>query len=225
MTDAPRQIAVVRDHDELVDALRARKDALGLSDQFVDECCFETGGHCNQVLGPSRRKNLGRKSLDGLLITLGCALVLVEDAERVRFMEAQWESRVAYNIRPHLNRVSRAAVERVKPAIFSEMGRRSGEIRNTQQTVWCASKIGRKGGRATARNLTREQRAQSARRAAIARWAKAKKTDAQLTGKHASKGLSADKKRASTSTPRKKRGTSREKPAPNGHFRASTANR
>jgi hypothetical protein len=37
-----------------------------------------------------------------------------------------------------------------------------------------AARLGRKGGRATARNLTPEQRIESARRAAMARWAKAK---------------------------------------------------
>jgi len=38
-----------------------------------------------------------------------------------------------------------------------------------------AVELGRKGGKATARKLTPEQRRESARRAAQARWAKAKK--------------------------------------------------
>ena len=170
MTDAPRQIAVVRDHDELVDALRARKDALGLSDQFVDETCFETAGHCNQVLGPSRRKNLGRKSLDGLLITLGCALVLVEDPERVRMMERQWERRVAYNIRA-TQRVSRSAVERVKPFIFSQYGRKGARRANAYATAAQASRNGRKAARARARKLSARRRREIAKKAALARWA------------------------------------------------------
>jgi hypothetical protein len=38
------------------------------------------------------------------------------------------------------------------------------------------AKFGKKGGKATAKNLTPEQRKASARKAAKARWAKAKKT-------------------------------------------------
>jgi hypothetical protein len=38
-----------------------------------------------------------------------------------------------------------------------------------------AVELGRKGGKATARKLTAEQRKESARRAAQARWAKTKK--------------------------------------------------
>ena len=168
MTDAPRQIAVVRDHDELVDALRARKDALGLSDQFVDETCFETAGHCNQVLGPSRRKNLGRKSLDGLLITLGCALVLVEDPERVAFMEAQWESRVAYNIRPHLNRVSKAAFERVKPAVLQELSAIGNAARRVKLPRKEQVRIARKAARARAR-LPKAMRSEISRKGWVTR--------------------------------------------------------
>jgi hypothetical protein len=36
------------------------------------------------------------------------------------------------------------------------------------------AKFGRKGGKATARNMTKQERADSARRAAQARWGKAK---------------------------------------------------
>jgi hypothetical protein len=42
------------------------------------------------------------------------------------------------------------------------------------------AKFGRKGGKATARKLTKQERAESARRAAQARWEKAKaKKDAK----------------------------------------------
>lgn len=40
-----------------------------------------------------------------------------------------------------------------------------------------AVSLGRKGGRARAKNLTAQQRRESARKAVNARWAKAKKND------------------------------------------------
>lgn len=156
----PRLLGRARDHDELVDLLRARKDALGLSDEFVDDSCFDTRGHCNQVLGPSRKKNLGRKSLDGLLITLGCALVLVEDPERIAFMEAQWEKRIAHKIHFPKNRVSKSAVERAKPVVYEETGRIGGMVRAHLLTPKQRSEIARKAGKASGRARRRKKIAQ-----------------------------------------------------------------
>jgi general stress protein YciG len=42
------------------------------------------------------------------------------------------------------------------------------------------ARLGRKGGTATARNRTKEQRSEAARKAVQARWAKLEKTVAQL---------------------------------------------
>jgi hypothetical protein len=44
--------------------------------------------------------------------------------------------------------------------------------------------LGRKGGKATAKNRTAEQRSKAARRAVEARWAKAKKTLDELEKKN-----------------------------------------
>jgi hypothetical protein len=43
------------------------------------------------------------------------------------------------------------------------------------------SKLGKKGGKARAKNLTRQQRTDAARRAAEARWAKTRKLVDQVT--------------------------------------------
>lgn len=170
----PRAIATVRDHDELVDALRARKDALGLSDKFVDDTCFDTPGHTNQVLGPSRKKNLGRKSLDGLLITLGCALVLVEDPERIAFMESQWEARVAHKIHFPQHRVSKSVVKRARPVVLRSYGAIGGQVRAFLLSPKQVSKISTEGARARAKKLTKRRRSEIARKAVNARWQRAK---------------------------------------------------
>jgi len=154
----PRHLGTARDHDALVDLLRARKDDLGISDQFIDEACLSPG-HCGKVLGPMRVKTLGRQSLDGLLIALGCALVLVEDPEHIAMMEAQWEKREAAKVHFPPRRVARSAIERIKPVIFSELARLGGAER--------------------ARCLPGKHRRKIAQKAARARWRKARSAERQ----------------------------------------------
>jgi|SRR5215472_7448692 len=149
----PRPLGLARDHDSLVDLLRARKEELGLSNEFVDEACL-TPGWCQKLLGPSRVKTLGRQSLDGLLISLGCALVLVEDLEHVRLMEAQWERRQAIKVHQPRRRISDEAMRRISPMILGERARLGGLVR--------------------AQLLTSKQLSEIASKAARARWRKAR---------------------------------------------------
>lgn len=170
---APQQLGTATCHDELVDLLAARKEALGLSNAFVDQRWDYAPGMTDKYLGPAREKTLGRQSLDDLMQVLGVSLVIVEDVKKIQQEADGWEERKRGYA--HSPRVSKKSIERAKPVIFSQMGTKSGAKRNAQLTVWCASKIGRKGGRATARKRTKEQRSQAARKAALARWRKPKR--------------------------------------------------
>jgi hypothetical protein len=115
---AARTLGTARDHDSLVDLLLARKAELGLSDAWVDENAL-SAGHCQKL--SSRERNLGRSSLDGLLIVLGCSLVLVEDADRVRLIRPQWEQRKESKVHPSRSPAAAAAIERCRRTILREL--------------------------------------------------------------------------------------------------------
>jgi hypothetical protein len=50
--------AVVRSRDELVELLRDRKSALGLSNVFIESQLHMADGGADKVLGPSRVKGM-----------------------------------------------------------------------------------------------------------------------------------------------------------------------
>jgi hypothetical protein len=108
-----------RSHDELVDLLRARKDEIGLSDGFIDECALSAGA-CSKLFG-TREKGLGRSSLDGLLIALACSLVLVPDPDRERMMRPQWEARQNAKVHPPQGRIAIATIDKVRRSILRDL--------------------------------------------------------------------------------------------------------
>jgi hypothetical protein len=76
---AMRRLAVVSDYSELVAALRARAEALDVSNLTLDEVTGLPSGYSGKVLG--RSQILGRLSLGLLLDALGLRLVVIEDPE------------------------------------------------------------------------------------------------------------------------------------------------
>jgi hypothetical protein len=90
----PRPIGVAHSWDELRDVLRARKDALGVSFETVDDVAGLTLGYSAKLFG-SRHRNFGPRSLDAVLPTLGVCLIVVEDPEQLarlqsRLVKSEW---------------------------------------------------------------------------------------------------------------------------------------
>lgn len=168
------QLGTARTHDELVDILAARKEALGLSNRFIDTYWSYAEGMTDKYLGPTRIKTLGRQSLDDLLMVLGVSLLVVESPEKIAHMERQWEKRKPGYA--HSPRVSKKSIEKAKPVILRENGAIGGKVRAYLLSSKQASTISRKGGRGRAKSLTKRQRSDIARKGATARWKKARET-------------------------------------------------
>jgi hypothetical protein len=82
-----RRIAVVSDYAELVSCLRARAEALNISNETLDGVTGLTSGYAGKLLSRRFRRTLGRVSLGVLLAALGLRLVVEEDPaalDRVR---------------------------------------------------------------------------------------------------------------------------------------------
>jgi hypothetical protein len=72
-------------------ALRARNDALDLSDAAVDAIAGLTSGHTGKVLGPSREKRPLTYKLLSIIGALGLAIQLVEDPDAT--VARRWQPR------------------------------------------------------------------------------------------------------------------------------------
>ena len=81
---------LIRSIDDLVAAVRARRDELNLSHKLLDDLAGLQSGYTSKLLAPNRVKNLGALSLPALLGALGVALVLVEDSAQAERMRDKW---------------------------------------------------------------------------------------------------------------------------------------
>ena len=72
---------------ELLDVIRARRDALNLSHETIDDLAGFPAGYTGKLLSPNPIRGVGYMSLGAVMGALGIALVAIEDsaaAERVR---------------------------------------------------------------------------------------------------------------------------------------------
>ena len=86
MIGPPQVLAEATCCDELVDAFRARKTALRLSNEAIDHIIPLAAGHCDKLIGPSQTRGLSQLSLDGMLAALALKLIVVVDPDQVARM-------------------------------------------------------------------------------------------------------------------------------------------
>lgn len=164
-------IATIRCTDDLVEALRAIKAKLELSNDFVDAVGGLTRGHTDKVLGPTRAKNISPMTLDTFLEVFAVELHMVVNLDAVKRMEARWEQITPDRIRLTANRISVKLLARANPIIMRENGRKGGIARVCQQGASLADNC-RRAGRARMRKLTKKERSALARKGGIAKAAK-----------------------------------------------------
>jgi hypothetical protein len=77
--------------DDLIEALRQRRDELDISHETIDAVSGLQSGYTSKVM--ARMKGLGAVSLPALLGALAVGLVLVEDPLQRSLIEPRWERR------------------------------------------------------------------------------------------------------------------------------------
>jgi hypothetical protein len=162
MASRHRIIGKASNTDEIADVLRLRKDQLQLSDAALDALCGFTAGHAGKLLGPTRTRGLARFSLDTLAGALGVSFLVVVDPEKMKLVEKRHEKRRATAVHIRACRLSKTALSQAQLEIFAALGK--------------------KGGTARAKKLTKAQRSRIARAAANAMHSKRR---ALVTGKAA----------------------------------------
>ncbi|MCC7047186.1 MAG: hypothetical protein IT562_10775 [Alphaproteobacteria bacterium] len=167
---------LIRDYDDLIEELRARKAALGVTDKDFEAEVGLAGGHLAKIIGDAPAKHLGPRSLELILAGLRAAIVIVDDPEPVKI---NFERRQ----RPPQNgkHVSRAALERARPIlepiIISERSRANRRKQLAMQASQHRERIARQAAkkRWAGRKVPRKRRlilARAAQRARERRQAK-----------------------------------------------------
>lgn len=116
---------IIRNSAELADALAAGKNFRGLSNESLEALCLFARGHVDKMLGPSREKNIGARSLDYLLAALALRLRIEPDPEQERRMRSRWEGRNSKQVR-QCQPVSKAMLEKCRPIILAKLAWQSG---------------------------------------------------------------------------------------------------
>lgn len=167
-------VITFHDYAGMVDAMRTIKEYLQLSNPTLDTLCNFGDGQTDKLLGPTGARGFGPKTLDAMLWALAARVDITIDLGRATQMQAHWEKRFAPNVRQSSVRISKILVERAKPLVMRDFGKAGGIKRASVLTPKHAEAIARKGGRARRRKLTKQQRSDSARNAALAGVAKRK---------------------------------------------------
>jgi hypothetical protein len=134
-------LATIRCYNDLISALRARKDALGLADAVLDEVAGLTPGHTNKCLGPSRERGIGAATLEAYLMALAIDLHMVENAEKLARMLPHYETRSASRVRTnhHIgDRVLSRAMTKLAKGRWAKVpaAERSDLMRRTVNKRW-----------------------------------------------------------------------------------------
>jgi hypothetical protein len=116
------------DHEGLVAALYACKEARGVSDRVLDEISGLCHGHVSKLIGPGRERGLSQISLDALLGALACKLLIVEDEAQAAAMKSRWESRDSRQLRIPA-RIGASLLKRARPVVMRDFSRRGGLAR------------------------------------------------------------------------------------------------
>jgi hypothetical protein len=123
-----RDLGEASNHEQLVALLAARKEALGISNQVLDEVALLSPGHVSKTLGPGRERGLSQITIDALLGALAVRLVVVEDEAQAAIMKTRWESRDQRQVRPPA-RIGAAFLKRARPEILRAFSRKGGQAR------------------------------------------------------------------------------------------------
>jgi hypothetical protein len=126
--DATPLSDVLRSADDILAAMRARKESLGLSDALVDDLARFGGGRWSKAFGPSVEKIPNVVTLMRFADALGVSFIMVQDEAKTRRMQPRWQRRVEHSMRP-ARRVASAAIRRALPHAQTLLGIAGGKAR------------------------------------------------------------------------------------------------
>lgn len=149
-------MTAIHSMEQLVAALRDRRDELGLGYECIDHIAGWPSGYAAKLLAPEPFRNLGWMSLGAALDTLAIELLVVENPEQRKRIESRWKKRE----RPH-NGTALSIPLSIEAAPVNAMAA-------------YMKKIGKRGGKARLKTMSKRARQRIASHAARKRWSKVK---------------------------------------------------
>jgi hypothetical protein len=137
------------DYDGLIEGLRQRAAAVGLSYRSIDELANFGEGATGKYLADLRVKHFTVASLLRMTTVLGVKAVFVIDPEMAVAMAPEWGKRDARRAHARrLARVGKTTIVRLLPAVAGEYARRGGKARMASMTAEMRRRFASAGGRA-----------------------------------------------------------------------------
>jgi hypothetical protein len=115
--------ARLRDEGELLDALEARREQLGLSNATVENLAGLARNHLTKCMGPARRRSPSLRLLDQVMRVYGLSFVLVLDPAKLARAQSTWQPRNAVKVTPRPP--SSIALTRSRPILLEALLRRA----------------------------------------------------------------------------------------------------
>lgn len=136
---------------DLINALRARKTALGLSNAYLDELAGYTPGLWDKMCGPANSRVLSLNCLLTYASALGLAIQLVPDPDGSARLAHRWQQRSDTRVQDN-GRISReAAVKLAWSYVLSRSASRAAKARWKNSTQEQRAQINRMLNEARAR--------------------------------------------------------------------------
>jgi hypothetical protein len=83
-------VPMIRSMEQLLEALRARRDELQLTHERIDDIAGWPSGYCGKLMANPPIRNLGWLSLNLALDALGVGLILVENPAQITRVKSRW---------------------------------------------------------------------------------------------------------------------------------------
>jgi len=154
--------AAIHSMADLLDVIRAKRDALNISHETIDNLAGLPAGYTSKVLAPIPIRGIGYTSLGDILGALAIALVPVEDtAQRIK-VEGRWQKR---------KRPQKLASASISASILSGV-QITPELQAKLGLTEHMKKIASSGGKRRAKLMGKRARQRAASHAARMRWSK-----------------------------------------------------
>lgn len=160
--------APIRSMDELLQALRDRRDSLNISHETIDSIAGLQSGYTSKLLAPKPIKNLGPMSFGSLLGALGLAVVVVPDPDQCERVSKHWEPR---------KRPMKLAPLSMPLSIDNEVPAEiqiTPEIQAKMELSEKMKALGKRGGKRRMKTMGKRARQAVATHAARMRWSRRK---------------------------------------------------
>lgn len=152
---------VIRRADDLVEAFRARKAQLGISNETVEAQLLLAPGMADKYLGPSRTLQLTAPVLEDFMTLFSVEFVMRVNPELEAKMSGRLERRDERQVRPQ-SRLSRQLMEVATSQFYARLSKLGNEARRVKLPAEARSRIAR------AAAISRWQRRRAAAKAAAA---------------------------------------------------------